>query len=475
MEAPIPTPRLDDDEDVHWALSTASALWGRGERTEALKWLRRAAEQASDVNADVRALELFKAAAEVANRVSSTPPLAPASAPAEATSRPPPAPPARKPGPPPVPPPRPGSVFPPPPIAAASSMPTTTPVPTRPPSVPAPPPRPLVPSVPPGRPAAPQAAMPVRPPPPVAVPTRPIAITAVKTQAAPQAMTPKRRRSFTGEARSVAERADRTERARAPDPARTARAHHEGAVRATPPAQPPSRGEARAAEATHKRRTRSFSDDEASSARHPAPEEADPLPDATIAMPIVTRAQVRAASEQSSIFDDLDEDTRVLSAKHGTHDEIDQALAKLRSPPAPSVPAASPFDARTEPRATAARTPAARGFHEEATTDGTVANGPSSSVTSPSTSRWQPPSERTSPTERPPAAEQAAAQGAPTPKRLNTLPALRVAVLGTGVVGDVRIISLGNDEPPPGAAVAVLVPLTAADGEAVARLFGALD
>ena len=47
MEAPIPTPRLDDDEDVHWALSTASALWGRGERTEALKWLRRAAEQAS--------------------------------------------------------------------------------------------------------------------------------------------------------------------------------------------------------------------------------------------------------------------------------------------------------------------------------------------------------------------------------------------------------------------------------------------
>ena len=89
---------------------------------------------------------------------------------------------------------------------------------------------------------------------------------------------------------------------------------------------------------------------------------------------------------------------------------------------------------------------------------------------------WRPPpSERTSPTERPPAIEQAAAQGAPAPKRLDTLPALRVAVLGTGIAGEVRLISLGNEEPPPGAAVAVLVPLTAADGEAVARLFGALD
>src|SRR5580700_11152781 len=108
MEAPIPPPRADDDEDVHWALSTAGALWGRGERAEALKWLRRAAEQASDVNADQRALELFKAAAEVASKVNtgSAPPPPPApSAPAahagpssgaEAAPRPPPAPPPRK-------------------------------------------------------------------------------------------------------------------------------------------------------------------------------------------------------------------------------------------------------------------------------------------------------------------------------------------------------------------------------------------
>ncbi|KYF80143.1 hypothetical protein BE17_44045, partial [Sorangium cellulosum] len=73
MEAnlrPIPPPHDEDNEDVHWALSTATALWGRGEREEALRWLRRAAEQASDANADLRALELFKAAAEVAQKIS---------------------------------------------------------------------------------------------------------------------------------------------------------------------------------------------------------------------------------------------------------------------------------------------------------------------------------------------------------------------------------------------------------------------
>lgn len=62
--SPIPPPRSDDDEDVHWALSTASALWARGDTGEALKWLRRAAETASDQNRDQRSLELFKAAAD---------------------------------------------------------------------------------------------------------------------------------------------------------------------------------------------------------------------------------------------------------------------------------------------------------------------------------------------------------------------------------------------------------------------------
>ncbi|WP_437747089.1 hypothetical protein WMF39_19940 [Sorangium sp. So ce1504] len=107
MEAnlrPIPPPHDEDNEDVHWALSTATALWGRGERDEALKWLRRAAEQASDANADLRALELFKAAAEVAQKIAaleadtatasqpttaSAPPNAAASAPPQASGAPP--------------------------------------------------------------------------------------------------------------------------------------------------------------------------------------------------------------------------------------------------------------------------------------------------------------------------------------------------------------------------------------------------
>src|SRR5262245_66390148 len=83
--AAIPSPLEQDDEDVHWALSTASALWTRGERTEALKWLRRAAETASDANADTRALELFKAAAEVATRISSARPPGASSAPPAVT------------------------------------------------------------------------------------------------------------------------------------------------------------------------------------------------------------------------------------------------------------------------------------------------------------------------------------------------------------------------------------------------------
>jgi hypothetical protein len=476
MEAPIPTPRLDDDEDVHWALSTASALWGRGERTEALKWLRRAAEQASDVNADVRALELFKAAAEVANRVSSAPPAAPTPTPPA---------PARKPGPPPAPPPRAGSVYPPPPIGSAPPPPPPPPAAQaaappqapRPGSIPAPPPRPTAPSVPPA-PQPPRAAPPARPtpaaapvparPPAVAVPSRAVAITAVNTPPAPQAMTPKRRRSFTGEARSSVERADRAERARSAEPARSGRSHVESAAKPAA-APPPAR-----AEGTHKRRTRSFSDDEATSPRQPLRDEVEPASERTIATPI-TRAQVRAAVEQSSIFDDLDEDTRVLSAKHASHDEIDGALARLRAEPVSSGASVSSRSVPSAPLTEPMRAPVdghggqgARSFHEELTTDGTVGNGPTSAPTSPSTNRWQPRAEAGSQTERPPAGD---AAPTPAPKRLETLPALRVAVLGTGVAGEVRLISLGNDEPPPGAAVAVLVPLTAADGEAVARLF----
>jgi hypothetical protein len=73
---PIPPATHDDPEDVAWALSTAEAMYARGERSDALKWLRRAAEAAAENDTDDRAVELAKAAADLAGLLSS-----PASAP----------------------------------------------------------------------------------------------------------------------------------------------------------------------------------------------------------------------------------------------------------------------------------------------------------------------------------------------------------------------------------------------------------
>lgn len=63
----IPKPKKDDPEDVAWALSTAEAMWNRAENADAIKWIRRAAEAASEAEADDRALELAKAAADLAS------------------------------------------------------------------------------------------------------------------------------------------------------------------------------------------------------------------------------------------------------------------------------------------------------------------------------------------------------------------------------------------------------------------------
>ena len=130
---PIPPAKKDDSEDVAWALSTAEAMYARGDRGDALKWLRRAAESASEAQADDRALELAKAAAELASVLGpspSAPPPPPAAANAAAAP-----PPQRAPVPtrvaaPPPPPPTPAAVpaatapapvAPPPPLAPAPS------------------------------------------------------------------------------------------------------------------------------------------------------------------------------------------------------------------------------------------------------------------------------------------------------------------------------------------------------------------
>jgi hypothetical protein len=65
----VPEAKPEDPEDVSWALSTAEAMWARGDHSEGIKWVRRAAEAASEAEFDARALELAKAAAELAGLV----------------------------------------------------------------------------------------------------------------------------------------------------------------------------------------------------------------------------------------------------------------------------------------------------------------------------------------------------------------------------------------------------------------------
>lgn len=77
IPSPFPMPCPDDDEDVHWALSTGAALWARGERDDALRWLRRAAERAADID-DARETQLLRA---LGGCVSSAPPSRPSSRP----------------------------------------------------------------------------------------------------------------------------------------------------------------------------------------------------------------------------------------------------------------------------------------------------------------------------------------------------------------------------------------------------------
>jgi hypothetical protein len=69
--------RPEDPKDVAWGLKTAETCWRRGERSEALKWLRRAVEAASEAEEDTRALELAKVAADLATQIASVAPPPP--------------------------------------------------------------------------------------------------------------------------------------------------------------------------------------------------------------------------------------------------------------------------------------------------------------------------------------------------------------------------------------------------------------
>ena len=88
---PIPHAMATDSEDVAWALSTAEATFACGDTRDALKWLRRAAEAASQVAVDDRSRALRKATADFAamiGRVAPAPSIAERPTP-DATPRPP--------------------------------------------------------------------------------------------------------------------------------------------------------------------------------------------------------------------------------------------------------------------------------------------------------------------------------------------------------------------------------------------------
>ena len=67
----IPPAKDTDAEDVVWGLQTADTLWKRGERIDAVVWLRRAAQSAGDEGDDDRALELARLAAELSDWMAS--------------------------------------------------------------------------------------------------------------------------------------------------------------------------------------------------------------------------------------------------------------------------------------------------------------------------------------------------------------------------------------------------------------------
>src|SRR3954467_2097797 len=69
----IPPVKDSDAEDVVWGLQTAEALWKRGEKIDALVWLRRAAQAAGDAAHDDRALELARSAAELTEFMANQP------------------------------------------------------------------------------------------------------------------------------------------------------------------------------------------------------------------------------------------------------------------------------------------------------------------------------------------------------------------------------------------------------------------
>lgn len=67
MSRDFPAAKDGDSENLAWLRSTAEALWGKGEREDALVWLERAAKDAESEDRADRAAELRDAASRLAS------------------------------------------------------------------------------------------------------------------------------------------------------------------------------------------------------------------------------------------------------------------------------------------------------------------------------------------------------------------------------------------------------------------------
>ena len=76
----LPEVEPRDPEAVAVAIETARALFRTGERLDALRWLRRAAERAEEAGDDVRSVSLARSAADLSTELQSMPPPPVASA-----------------------------------------------------------------------------------------------------------------------------------------------------------------------------------------------------------------------------------------------------------------------------------------------------------------------------------------------------------------------------------------------------------
>jgi hypothetical protein len=119
----LPEVEPRDPEPVAVAIETARALFRTGERLDALRWLRRAAERAEEAGDDVRSVGLARCAADLSTELQSLAPPPPPPAPRAPSMPPPPAMRAS-----PVPPP-PSMPVPPQPVVTVALPPSVTPSP----------------------------------------------------------------------------------------------------------------------------------------------------------------------------------------------------------------------------------------------------------------------------------------------------------------------------------------------------------